>query len=99
MKTTYRIRFENGNKSMVKYVCLTNFMNQNGYNLKSTLLYFFTGAATILFCIAAYYALLKLPLSEECLPFGLDKTQAPEHMYETRKRLKGKRLGSKTACA
>lgn len=36
MKTTYRIRFENGDKSMVKYMCLTNFMNQNGYNFKST---------------------------------------------------------------
>lgn len=36
MKTTYKIQFENGEKCLVKYSGLVNFMNQNGYNKTST---------------------------------------------------------------
>ena len=36
MKTTYKIQFENGEKCMVEYSGLVNFMNQNGYNKTST---------------------------------------------------------------
>lgn len=35
--------------------------------VESSLLYFYTGAATIGICIAAYYRLMQLPLSKECL--------------------------------
>ena len=59
--------------------------------IESTLLYFYSGAATILFCIAAYYALLKLPISEECLQFGLDRTHTQGKNNVPRKRVKGKR--------
>ena len=36
MKTTYKIQFENGEKCLVEYSGLVNFMNQNGYNKIST---------------------------------------------------------------
>jgi equilibrative nucleoside transporter 1/2/3 len=35
--------------------------------VESSLLYFYTGAATITLCIVAYYRLLGLPLSQKCL--------------------------------
>ena len=35
--------------------------------VESSLLYFYTGAATIAVCIAAYYRLMQLPLSKACL--------------------------------
>ena len=35
MKTTYKIEFENGDKCLVEYSSLVNFMNQNGYNKTS----------------------------------------------------------------
>lgn len=36
MKTTYKIKFENGDKCSVEYGGLVNFMNQNGFNNIST---------------------------------------------------------------
>ena len=35
MKTTHKIQFENGDKCLVEYSSLVNFMNQNGYNKTS----------------------------------------------------------------
>jgi hypothetical protein len=35
MKTTYKIEFENGDKCLVEYSSLVDFMNQNGYNKTS----------------------------------------------------------------
>ncbi len=35
--------------------------------VESSLLYFYTGAATISLCIMAYYRLMRLPLSKQCL--------------------------------
>ncbi|KAJ1412428.1 hypothetical protein B484DRAFT_435366, partial [Ochromonadaceae sp. CCMP2298] len=40
--------------------------------VESSLLYFYSGAATILLCIYAYYHLLSLPISKRCLTFGVD---------------------------
>lgn len=43
--------------------------------VESSLLYFYTGAATILFCIVAYYRLLQLPLSKKCLAKAMAVTE------------------------
>ena len=37
--------------------------------MESSLLYFYSGAATIVLCVIAYFYLLQLPLSQEVLPF------------------------------
>ena len=42
----------------------------------SSLLYFYSGAATILLCIYAYYCLLSLPLTKRCVSFGVQEEQA-----------------------
>ena len=41
--------------------------------VESSLLYFFTGSATIVLCIYAYYQILRLPISREYLIFGMQK--------------------------
>lgn len=38
----------------------------------SSLLYFYGGAATVAFCILAYFYLLSLPISKQCLKFGIN---------------------------
>ena len=37
----------------------------------SSLFYFYCGAVTVLFCVVAYFYLLTLPISKECLKFGV----------------------------
>lgn len=39
--------------------------------VESSLLYFYCGAATILLCIYAYYVILSLPMTKECVTFGV----------------------------
>lgn len=38
--------------------------------VESSLLYFYTGAITILLCIFAYFHLINLPISHQCLTYG-----------------------------
>jgi len=41
--------------------------------VESSLLYFYSGSATIVLCIYAYYQILSLPISREYLIFGIQK--------------------------
>ena len=41
--------------------------------VESSLLYFYSGAVTIVLCIFAYYYILTLPLTKRCLSFGVSQ--------------------------
>jgi equilibrative nucleoside transporter 1/2/3 len=45
--------------------------------VESSLLYFYSGAATILVCIYAYYVILSLPLTQQCVSFGVQGSASP----------------------
>merc|ERR1719201_2645091 len=46
--------------------------------VESSLLYFYSGAATILLCIYAYFVILGLPLTKQCVKFGVEIEENPE---------------------
>lgn len=46
----------------------------------SSLLYFYTGAATIFCCIGAYYYLLSLPISKRYVRFGLVESESGKNL-------------------
>jgi hypothetical protein len=51
--------------------------------VESSLMYFYIGAGTILFCIFAYFHLLSLPISQRCVTFGVSETAVSESVTST----------------
>ena len=63
--------------------------------VESSLLYFYSGAATIVLCIYAYYWLLSLPIAARCLSFGVSKDTTSGNNDDT-ERLVSSRAGRDT---
>lgn len=57
------------------YRIVTKLIFPPSHVVQSSLLYFYSGAATIVLCIYAYYLLLSLPISKRCLRFGITVSQ------------------------
>lgn len=51
--------------------------------VESSLLYFYSGAATIALCIASYYRLMQLDMSKKCLARAVQAEEARHHHLET----------------
>ena len=64
------------------YRLLTKWVFPESDVVESSLLYFYTGALTIGFCIVGYFLLLQLPISKEVLLFLNEETKSSDKRRE-----------------